>query len=152
MDGLILLLGQLGYWTWFILAAILIAVEVMAPGAVFLWLAISAGIVGGIVFLEPDLDWKYQLAAFAVFSVVSIVASRRYMRSNPTPSEHPTLNRRGEAHVGREFVLDDGIRNGQGRVAIGDGTWRVAGPDVPAGSRVRVTATEGATLHVEPIE
>jgi membrane protein implicated in regulation of membrane protease activity len=39
---------------------------------------------------------------------------------------------------------------GRGRVKIGDAFWTVQGPDLPAGTPVRVTGTDGEILHVEP--
>ena len=42
------------------------------------------------------------------------------------------------------------IVDGVGTVRIGDTVWRVNGPDGPAGSRVKVTRTDGANLIVEP--
>ncbi len=50
----------------------LVILEVLSPGAFFLWLAISAGIVGVLVLLNPGMTWEYQILAFALFSVVSI--------------------------------------------------------------------------------
>ncbi len=50
---------------------------------------------------------------------------------------------------------DDELRpaqglGGQGRVKLGDGSWAVTGPDMAAGSRVRVTEVRGTELGVEP--
>ena len=40
------------------------------------------------------------------------------------------------------------IGPGHGRVRIGDSTWLAAGPDLPAGSRVRIVGARGALLLV----
>ncbi|HTB35822.1 MAG TPA: NfeD family protein, partial [Reyranella sp.] len=60
------------------------------------------------------------------------------------------LNARGDSLVGRTIVLDAPILGGQGRVKLGDGSWTVTGPDMVAGSRVRVAAVHGNELRVEP--
>ena len=60
------------------------------------------------------------------------------------------LNARGDSLVGRTIVLDTPILGGQGRVKLGDGSWTVTGPDMAAGSRVRVAAISGNELRVEP--
>ena len=146
----LLYLETLAYWDWFIGALALVILEIFAPGAVFMWLGIAAGVVGGVVFLAPEMDWKWQFTLFAVLSLVSIVASRRYLKRRPLETDHPDLNRRGAQYVGREFVLDEAMANGRGRMRVDDSTWRVEGPDLPAGSKVRVTAVVGAALHVEP--
>ena len=142
-------LETLAYWDWFIAGLVLVILEVFAPGAVFLWLGIAAGVVGAVVFFVPDLDWKTQFTLFAVLSVVSIVVSRRYLKRRPLETDHPNLNRRGAQYVGRDLILDAALSGGRGRLRVDDTTWRVEGPDLPAGAKVRVTAVNGATLKIE---
>jgi inner membrane protein len=45
-----------------------------------------------------------------------------------------------------DFFLDEAIVRGYGRIRVGDSSWRVTGPDCPAGAKVRVIAIEGGTL------
>jgi inner membrane protein len=47
------------------------------------------------------------------------------------------------------FTLDAPIVAGCGRIRVDDSSWRVVGPDTPAGERVRVVRIEGTTLVVE---
>ena len=61
---------------------------------------------------------------------------------------NPFLNKRTEALIGREFTLERPIVDGTGTVRIDDTIWRVAGPDAPAGSRVKVVQADGASLTV----
>ena len=142
-------LETLAYWDWFIAGLVLVILEIFAPGAVFLWLGIAAGVVGAVVFFAPYLDWKIQFTLFAGLSVVSIVVSRRYLKRRPLETDHPNLNRRGAQYVGRDLILDAALSGGQGRLRVDDTTWRVEGPDLPAGAKVRVTAVNGATLKIE---
>jgi hypothetical protein len=146
----LLYLETLAYWDWFIAALVLVILEIFAPGAVFMWLGIAAGVVGAVVYLAPELDWKWQFTLFAVLSLVSIVVSRRYLKRRPLATDHPDLNRRGAQYVGRNFTLDEAVVNGRGRMRVDDGTWAVEGPDLPAGSKVRVKGVDGTTLHIEP--
>ena len=46
-------------------------------------------------------------------------------------------------------MLDEPIRDGIGRLALDDTVWRVQGPDLAAGSRVRIVEADGALLKVE---
>ncbi len=142
-------LETLAYWDWFIAGLVLVILEIFAPGAVFLWLGIAAAMVGAVVFFAPYLDWKFQFTLFAVLSVVSIVVSRRYLKRRPLETDHPNLNRRGAQYVGRDLILDAALSGGQGRLRVDDTTWRVEGPDLPVGAKVRVTAVNGATLKIE---
>ncbi len=71
-------------------------------------------------------------------------------RQSEAPADQPFLNRRADALVGRIFTLEKPIVDGAGTVRIGDTVWRVNGPDVPAGSRVKVMRADAPTLVVEP--
>ncbi|MGI9504126.1 MAG: NfeD family protein [Geminicoccaceae bacterium] len=44
------------------------------------------------------------------------------------------------------------IVNGRGRIKLGDGTWAVTGPDLPAGHMVEIVGAEGALLKVIPTD
>ena len=141
-------LSNAEFWHWWVLAVLLLALEVAAPGTFFLWLAIAAALVGLIVLIVPDLPWQLQVLLFALGGIGAVVAWRAYAKRHPPVSEDPTLNRRGAQYVGQIFHLTEPIRDGRGRMNVDDTMWRVAGPDLPAGAKVRVTGIEGTTLQV----
>ena len=141
---------SLGTWDWFILAALLFLLEVLAPGMFMLWLGLAA-VIMGIVASTIVLSWQVQLIGFAVLALVLVPAWRHFATKVEKPAESPFLNRRAEGYVGRVFTLDKPIVDGSGAVRIDDTIWRVSGPDCPAGSRVRVAGTDGANLRVEAI-
>jgi inner membrane protein len=148
---LIAFVESLGFWAWFIAGLALVILEVFVSGAVLLWLGVAAFVVGAVTFFAPDLDWRYQLTLFAVLSVVSVFAARKYMKAKAAAEPESKLNRRGHHYVGREFTLSEAIVDGNGRVKIDDGAWRVRGLDMPVDTHVRVTAVEGTVLLVEEI-
>jgi membrane protein implicated in regulation of membrane protease activity len=139
---------SLGSWNWFILAALFLLLEVLAPGTFMLWLGFSAILVGALS-LAVVWSWQTQVIAFAVLAVASIPIWRYFARKVEKPVDRPFLNRRIEGYVGREFTLDKPIVGGVGTIHIDDTVWRIKGPDCPAGSRVRVARAEGADLLVE---
>jgi hypothetical protein len=145
-----ILLDQIDYWHWLIVAVVLVVLEVFSPGVFFLWLGVAAAVVGGILWLMPELSWQTQFVMFAVLSVVSIIVARVVLIRRPIETDEPTLNRRGEQYVGRVLVLTEAIENGVGKVRVDDTQWRVNGVDSPAGTRVRVTGVDGTVLRVEP--
>ena len=149
---MIALITELGAWSWIILGGILLAIEVMAPGTFFMWLGISAILVGVISFVI-DWAWQEQAIAFAILAVASVALWWRFGRHDRhavDESDQPFLNRRAQGFVGRVFTLEKPIVDGSGTVRIGDTIWRVTGPDCAAGSRVKIARAEGATLFVEP--
>jgi inner membrane protein len=142
-------MDEITYWHWFILAATLIILEVFAPGAFFLWLGIAAALVGAMVLLLPALSWEYQVLMFSVLSVVSIVVWRKYIRGSGDDAGKLPLNRRGEHYLGRRFTLKEPIVDGLGKIRVDDSTWKVRGPDCPAGTHVEVTGVDGTILLVQ---
>ncbi len=143
------LFSHIDHWHWWILATALLVLEVFAPGAFFMWMGISAVVVGALVMLAPELGWEYQIFAFAVLSVASIVVWRHYFRKHPLQTDQPALNRRGEQYVGRTFTLAEPIDNGSGKIRVDDTTWKIIGEDCDSGSRVRVVGVDGVLLKVE---
>ncbi|MBT3557379.1 MAG: NfeD family protein [Rhodospirillales bacterium] len=143
-------LEQLSYWHWGILALVLIVLEIFAPGVIFLWVGVGAGITALIALAAPDMTWEIQLLCFAVTAVSVTVGGRIWFKRHPVESDKPMLNKRGEQYVGQVVVLSEAIVNGVGKAAVGDSQWRVSGRDTGAGERVRITGLNGATLEVEP--
>lgn len=145
-------LGQLDHWHWWTLGILFVVLEIFSPAAFFLWLGISAGLVGVILWLVPALGWQWQLLWFSLFSLSSVVSARAYLRRHPIETEQPGLNRRADRYLGRVFNLEQAIVNGQGRVRVDDSSWKVSGPDAVVGTRVRVVAVDGTVLRVEPAD
>jgi membrane protein implicated in regulation of membrane protease activity len=142
------LLNNLDYWHWFILAVVLVILEVFSPGVFFIWMGLAAGIVGGILLAFPELDWQYQLLSFALFSVTDILAARLILQRHPIKTDQPNLNRRGEQYTGRTFTLEEPIINGEGKIRVDDSTWKIRGRDCPAGTQVKVAGVDGVVLLI----
>ena len=138
----------LQWWHWWIAAAVLGIAEAMAPGAVAIWFAAAAAVVGTLLLVIP-LPWQLQLLLFGGLSVAALAGWRHWKLGHPETSELPQLNQRAAQYIGKVCVLSEPIVQGYGKAKVGDGHWKVRGPDLPAGSPVRVTATEGALLIVE---
>ncbi len=143
-------LNQLAFWHWWVLAAVLIALEVLAPSTVLLWPGIAAPIVGVVLLISPDIGWQVQVLLFAALAVVSLGLWLGVLRSRFVDSTESKLNRRGAEYIGREYVLAEPIVAGAGSLNIDDTKWQVAGEDLDAGSRVRVVEMDGPVLKVEP--
>ena len=144
------LLAELSYWHWFAFGLFLMLVEILVPGAIFLWLGIAGVLTGLLLAAMPETGWQVQFFVFAVLSVASIFLGRRFVASRQRPTDHPTLNRRGRSIVGTRCTLRDDTVNGRGRVRVGDTMWALrlaeAGSDLPAGTEVTVVEVDGVTL------
>ncbi len=142
-------LDQLIFWHWLILGVVLIALEILVPGFIAMWIGIAAILTGGLLFLAPNITWEYQLLIFAVLSAISLYVGRQIIARKPQDTDHPALNRRGEGYVGKSFVLSESIQNGVGKLVIDDTSWRTSGADMPKGTLVKVVRMDGSTLVVE---
>ena len=138
----------LGTWNWLVFGIILMALELIAPGVFLFWLGLAALLVGLLSFaFNPS--WQVQILMFAVFAAAAVPVWRRVARHSAAGNANsPFLNKRADALVGRVFTLEKPIVDGAGTVRIDDTIWRVAGPDAPAGSRVRIVQADGASLTV----
>ena len=145
------LFDTLHYWHWWVIAVVLVILELTVAGTFFfLWVAAAAAITGLIALVAPALGWQGQLFVFALLTVISLVLWHRF-RPTEAKSDLPALNKRGHQYIGRHFTLDHPIVNGVGKLTVSDTTWKIAGSDMPAGTKVTVTRVEGTSLHVEAV-
>lgn len=135
------------FWKWWILAGVLLILESVAPGFVFLWMGIAASIVGLIAWLTPLNPYM----AWVLFAVLSLASILTWLFIRKPQSQHTQmLNKRGQEYIGRTFTLTTPITNGTGKIQLGDTFWTTRGPDCDAGTVVKVQALEDGNLLVVP--
>lgn len=144
---LLALIAEYGPWSWIVAGFVLLALELVVPGGVLIWLGASA-LVTGVLTLFVPIYWPLQFVIYGVLALCSIWLWLR-VRGQGAASDSPFLNRRTGRFIGQEVVLNEPIVDGSGRVSLGDTVWRVTGPDLAAGVRVRIVDADGAVLRVE---
>ncbi len=145
---LINLFAQYGAWSWIIGGLVLLAIELVAPGGVFVWLG-GAAVVTGLITLVTPFGLPIQFAIFGILSIIGLVLWISLRRRVTPETDSPFLNKRAERHVGKEGFLSEPIVGHKGRMELGDTVWRVKGPELPVGHRVRIIGNDGTTLEVE---
>ncbi len=148
------IVSELGPWAWVVIGFILLAAEIVAPGVFLLWIGLAMIAVGAVAVMLGDFGatffgWQAQMLAFVALALAFVLIGRRYMRKGAIETDEPSLNRRADQLIGRTAVLAEPIDNGTGRIKLGDTLWRVTGPDLPAGTKVRVVAAHGGELRVD---
>lgn len=138
------------HWFWLSLGLILGAAEMVAPGFFLMWLGLAAIIVGILDYFLP-ITVAYQVAMFAILSVLTVFAGKKFLADNPIETDDPKLNDRGARLTGEIVTVVEAITDGQGRVKVGDTVWAARGTDAATSARVRVTGADGAVLLVESI-
>jgi hypothetical protein len=139
-----------GPWAWFVVGLVLLALELVVPGGYFLWLG-AAGLVTGLTAFIPGITWPWQVTIFGVLAVVIVVVWTLFTRGRTRETDNPFLNRRAERFVGHEAVIEEPIKDGFGTLKLGDTVWRIAGPDMPTGRKVRVVGADGPVLKVTAV-
>jgi hypothetical protein len=139
---------QYGPWAWFVAGLVLLALELVVPGGWFLWLG-AGGIITGLTAFIPGVTTPWQVTIFGVLALVIVIGWTAISRTRKPTSDRPLLNKRAETFVGHEGQIDEPIVDGFGRMRLGDSVWRIAGPDLAAGRRVRVIGADGNILKVE---
>jgi inner membrane protein len=137
------------WWHWWIAAAVLAALETFMPGAVAIWFAASAFVIGALLLAVP-VPWQLQIVLFGLLGLVALFVWRKVKRADSETSDQPLLNQRAAQHVGQVLTLVEPVVNGFGKAGVGDSVWRVSGPEMPKGARVRVRSVDGSTLVVQP--
>ncbi len=130
---------------WLVAGLLLAALEMVAPGVFLLWLGLAAILTGAATAVfTPGIVLQLGLFVALTAALVALVATR--LRSPGAD----TVNAPDAGLVGQQCRALD-LAHGQGRVALGDGTWsaRVADGTTPTpGQTLRVVGLEGTTLLV----
>ncbi|MEO6080457.1 MAG: NfeD family protein [Steroidobacteraceae bacterium] len=147
---MIAFLQDLQWWHWWILAAVLAAVETLLPGVLAIWFGAAALAVGGLLLVGLPIPWQLQLVLFGVLGVVALMLYRRFRHPESPESAQAPLNQRGQHYIGQSYTLVEPIQGGSGKVQVGDSVWLVHGADAPAGAKVLVIGVNGTVLQVAP--
>lgn len=139
---------SLGAWNWLILGGLLIILELMVPGFFLIFFGLAAAVVG-LVALAVEISWQVQCLLFAALSLGGVLFARKFWVHDSEASDNPLLNRRAAQYVGHSYTLEQAIKNGRGKIRIGDTLWTVEGPDLPADSQITVISAGTITLQVE---
>jgi len=141
----------MAWWSWLVLGIVLIAGEVVTPGAFFLlFFGIGAVCVGTLAGLGLALtDWL-QWLSFAVISAVLVVFFRTRLRDRLARG---ATGKDRDGMIGTTALVGDQISVGLiGKVEMRGATWnaRNAGAHtLRKGQHCKVVGVEGLTLIVE---
>ncbi len=140
------------YNYWLIAALLLGIIEVVVGANFFLmWCALSALFVAGLDYFFP-LDLKTQILVFSILAVAVILVWQKFKPKFMVRQPKTVLNQRANQYLQREFYLEEAIENGFGKVKVDDSIWRVEGPDLPVGTKVKVVGVDGTLLKVQKVQ
>jgi membrane protein implicated in regulation of membrane protease activity len=140
------------WWIWMIIAAFFVVGEIFTAGFFLLWFGVGAAVAGVLALLGLSFGW--QLAAFAVVSLVLFASSRRFAERF-SKKQPPGIG--ADRFIGKQGIVLDAIDNVEnvGRVRLDKEEWRAdseTGTIIPAGTQVEVVRLDGTHLVVKTIE
>ena len=136
-------------WLWLIGGVVLLIAEVIAPGFFLLFLGVAA-IAAGLFTVLFGLGIVAQLALFALYAILAVLAGKRFYAAHPSSSPLPFLNDPARRLVGKVVTVTAPVDEHNGRVRVGDGEWSARGGPAGVGEQVRITGIDGNCLTVEP--
>lgn len=146
------LLDNITFWHWLALGFGLLAVELLGTAGYFLWLGLSALIVGGLLAILP-MSWQLQWLSFATFSLATTwLWWRQQWKKDKEDDLSRDLNQKYKQLIGKTVTIDQNFSVGLNRIHIADTTWSAqCEKEIPAGTRVKIVAVDGIILVIEPI-
>jgi hypothetical protein len=136
-------------WLWLIGGVVLLILEVIAPGFFLVFLG-AAAVAAGLFTVLFGLGTASQLALFALYAVIAVLAGRRFYANRTLEGARSPLNDPARRLVGKVVTVVAAVDEHEGRVRVGDGEWSARGGPAAVGTRVRITGVEGNCLKVEP--
>ena len=130
----------MGYWMWWIVAALLIGAELVTGTFYLLAIGVAAGL-GGVAALlgagEPT-----QFAVAGVLGVVLTILAHRWRLAHAEPPPQPPLD------VGQAVRVERWNPDGTARVAYRGSDWdaELAAPDVARAETMYIVATRANVL------
>lgn len=138
-------------WLWLYAGAILMLMEIMAPGFIIFFFGLAAATVGVVLFVCP-LSMTWQIGLFSAFSIVYLCGLRRLMKG-VFMGDTAESSRIASEYVGRlGSVVERVTPHVPGRILLGDAEWEAASAvEIEVGARVRVVDQRNLTLVVEAV-
>lgn len=136
-------------WIWLFLGVFLMLAELVSPGFVIFFFGLGATTVAACKWLIPNLSMSWQLALFSVFSIVYLVALRRWIKSVFMGETDASQALQSE-YVGRIGKVVVATRpDVPGRVEVGDAEWSAVSEQlIPEGTTIKVVQQNNLTFTV----
>jgi len=138
---------------WFLAGVVLLIAELFAPTLILMFFGFGAWIVAA-VYLVFGISLAYQLAIFAVSSLVLLALFRK--RLKPLFKGYTTSRQKPgqdlDDFLGKEATVIETIEPGKpGKIEYNGVSWTAEGETaIPAGTHVRITGRSGLKLIVAP--
>jgi len=137
-------------WQWMVFGIVLLIFETLGVGGFLIGVAIASVIQSVIAFVWPNLSWGFQLFLFAFNAILFTVLYWKFFKSFNNKTDQENINNRAAQLIGRKLTIEQDFENGEGKVFIGDTSWRFT-CDTPlsVGDKVEVTGSQEMTIVLQ---
>lgn len=135
---------------WIGVMVLFLIIEAATPMLISIWFALGALVAAVCSYF--GMGDSGCILIFAVVSAISVVVFKKFFGDKFKEKHEPT---NADRLIGAEGVVESNIEPvlGKGTVLVQGNLWSAkAKEDIPAGSRVKVSAIEGVKLVVEKME
>jgi membrane protein implicated in regulation of membrane protease activity len=140
------------WWVWMVIGAVFLVGEIFTAAFFLLWFGVGAVVAGLLALAGAGFVW--QLAAFAVVSLVLFAASRRFA-DRFTKKQPPGIG--ADRFLGRKAIVIEVIDNDKntGKVRFDKEEWRADSETdeiIREGSAVKVVRVVGTHVVVKTVQ
>ena len=141
-------------WHWIVFGIALMISEIFLATFFILWFGAAAVIVGGLMYLLPDLSLSWQILLWTIISTVLAVAWFKYLKPLSIDKTKAGLSKEAIlGEIGQVLVVPTDEKRGRMRFpapVLGSDEWIIISQDALAqGDRVTVVDVSGNSLIVK---
>lgn len=139
-------------WIWIVLLAAFIIIEAATVQLVTVWFAV--GSFAAIITSFFTQSVLIQVVVFATVSVISLAATRPFVKKLTKTQKHAT---NADAYIDKEGIVTEDIDNikASGTVKVNGSVWSARSycesVTIPEGTLIKVKKIEGVKLIVYPV-
>ena len=140
-------------WHWFVFGVLLIICEIFLPSFVTLWFGAAAVLIGGALYVVPDLSLTIQILGWSILSMLLAVGWFKFLKPLSVDKTKAGLSKEAiVGEIGQVISAPVGDQRGNLRFSVpilGSEEWQFICEDGTAiGDRVRVIDVSGNALIV----
>ena len=140
------------YWHWWILMGFLLIVEIFTLTMFFLFFAISALVMGAIMWFYPELPINGQLLLAGIFALGSMFLGYYVLKNRQQKNTSALdVNDRLGRYIGQVVVITQASQSGVAKTKIGDTEWRVLIDDAKVGDSVKILGIQSTSFVAEKV-
>lgn len=144
------------YWHWIVFGVALMLGEMFLASFFILWFGAAAVVIGGLVFLFPQMSAAWQVFLWTILSSALALAWFKYLKPLSIDKTKAGLSREAFlGEIGQVLSPSSGDKRGTLRFPaplMGSDEWLFISPDtLSSGDRVSVIDFSGNTLIVKKL-